>query len=322
MRRHCDATCVQGNTQVQPEPGGGEDIMSAAREPGSRAGIELHLPALSFTYIAGGAALVLAALAAAWWRGLRPSNDRDWRPEVARLATAEVHGERVTVRNVRNFRYRSVEDFDERWEERSLDLTGLDGLDVFFIYWGAPLIAHTILSWSFADGQRLAISVETRKKKGQEYSAWKAFFRQYELVYVVADEADVIKLRTNYRREEVYLYRVRTPRAAARILLLEYLDAANALARQPIWYNALVANCTTVIRDRVMHAGGRLPLSWQLFANAHLPELLYRRGTLDTSRPFAELKAMSHINERALQAGDRGDFSAAIRVGLPMPRLS
>src|SRR4051812_25381906 len=250
------------------------------------------------------AGVLLALLAAAWWRGLRPSNDRDWRPEVARLATAEIDGERGTVRNVRNFRYRSVGDFDERWEERRLDLARLDGLDVFFIDWGAPLINHTILSWSFADGQRLAISVEVRKRKAQKYSAWRALFRQYELVYVAADEADLIKLRTNYRREQVYLYRVRTSRAAARNLLVDFLQAMNAIARQPLWYNALAANCTTIIRQRVVHAGGRLPLSWRIFANAYLPEYLHRRGTIDDSLPFAQLKRLSHINARALAAGD------------------
>src|SRR5205085_12470139 len=108
--------------------------------------------AFNLTTVAGAAALLLAALFAAGWRQLRPSNDRDWRPDVARLASAEVQGERVTVRNVRNFRYRAVEDFDERWEVRTFDLARLDGLDVFFIDWGAPLINHTILSWSFADG--------------------------------------------------------------------------------------------------------------------------------------------------------------------------
>jgi len=238
---------------------------------------------------------------------------------VARLTTAEVQGDRVTVRNVRNFRYRSMDDFYERWEVRRFDLAALDGLDMFFVYWGAPLIAHTILSWSFADGQHLAISVEVRKRKGQEYSALKAFFRQFELVYVVADESDVVKLRTNFRREEVYLYRLRTSPGQARALLVEFLQAMNALSRQPLWYNALVTNCTSVIRQRVIHAGGRVPFSWRLFANAYLPELLYRRGTLDTSRPFAELKAMSRINERALAAG--ADFSASIRAGLPMPSL-
>lgn len=257
----------------------------------------------------------------AWWWGRKPSNERDWRPEVARVATAQVEGNRVTVRNVRNFRYRGVEDFDGRWEERRFDLETLDGLDVFFIYWGAPLIAHTILSWSFADGQHLAISVEVRRSKNQEYSALKSLFRQYELIYVVADERDVIQLRTNYRREQVYLYRLRTSRGNARALLLEFLKAMNAVARKPIWYNAIAANCTSVIRQRVIHAGGRLPLSWRFYANAYLPELLYRKGMFDTGRPFAELEAMSHINDRALAVGEGEDFSAAIRRGLPMPPL-
>ena len=122
--------------------------------------------------VATGAAVLVAALAVGWWMGLRPSNDRDWRRDVARLATAQVDGERVVVKNVRNFRYRTVDDFDERWEERTYDLSLLEGLDVFFIDWGPRLYNHTILSWSFADGQRLAISVEVRKRRDQGYSAW------------------------------------------------------------------------------------------------------------------------------------------------------
>ena len=274
------------------------------------------------TLATAGAALLITVVLVGWWRSFRPSNTRDWRPDVARLATATVTGERVTVRNVRNFSYRGRDDYDERWEERTFDLAALEGLDVFFIDWGAPLINHTILSWSFADGQRLAISVEVRKQKGQVYSAWRAFFRYYELVYVAADENDVIKLRTNIRGEQVYLYRVRTSQVAAQRLLLNYLEAMNVIARKPLWYNALFANCTTVVRDRVLHAGGKLPLSWRWLANEYLPELLHRRGIIDTSRPFAELKAMSHINERARAVRPGEDFSAKIREGLPMPPLA
>jgi hypothetical protein len=274
-------------------------------------------------HIAAVAAVLLVAMSLAWWLSRRPSNTRDWQLDVARVATAEIHGEQLRVRNVRNFRYRSETDFDERWEERAFDLGVLNGLDIFVVYWGAPLVAHTILSWSFADGQHLAISVETRKRKGQEYSAIAGFFRQYELIYVAADERDVIRVRTDIRGEEVYLYRlVGVTQAAARALLLDYCEAMNAIARRPQWYNGLLANCTTIIRQRVIHAGGRSPLSWRLFANAYLPGLLYERGSIDTSRPFAELKAMSRINDRAKAAAAGGDFSAAIREGLPMPRLS
>ena len=253
-----------------------------------------------------------------WRFSLRPSNARDWQPDVARTATAEIQGERVTVRNVRNFRYRSETDFDERWEERRLDLARLDGLDLFVSYWGAPFIAHTILSWSFSDGQHLAVSVETRKTKDQEYSTLAGFFRQYELIYVAADERDVIALRTNFRGEDVYLYRLRTTPQAAKILLLDYLDEMNALAREPRWYNALLTNCTTAMRQRVIHAGGKVPFSWKLLANAYLPDLLYERGSIDTSRPFAELKTVSRVNDRARAAGAAEDFSARIRAGLPL----
>jgi hypothetical protein len=238
---------------------------------------------------------------------------------VAREPTAEIRGDCVILNNVRNFRYRSATDYDECWEERRLDLAQLNGLDLFVSHWDSVFIAHTIMSWSFADRQHLAISIETRKDKKQQYSTIAGFFRQYELIYVVADERDVIKLRTNYRREDVYLYRLRVSPLHAKTLLLNYLRAINELAREPRWYNALTANCTTAIRQRVIHAGGKLPLSWKLFANGYLPELLYERGSLDTGWPFPELKAISRINERAQSASDKDDFSARIREGLPAP---
>ena len=268
-------------------------------------------------HIATAAGILFLALGLTWYLSRRPSNARDWQSDVARLATAEFHGERVTLRNVRNFIYRTRIDFDQRWEEREYDLSAITGLDMYFVHWGAPLIAHMIVSWSFRDGRYLAISVETRKKKGQQYSPLAALFRQYELIYVVADEKDVIKLRTNVRGEQVYLYHVNTSPAAARRLLVDYLEAVNRIAREPLWYNAVAANCVSVVRQRVIHAGGRAPFSWRLFANAYLPQLLYTRGELDRSLPFEELRARSHINERARRIGDDEDFSSKIREGLP-----
>jgi hypothetical protein len=267
------------------------------------------------------AALGLAALAVllfAWWGSLAASNSRNWQPDVARAPAAEIDGDLVTVRNVRDFRYRSETDWDEHWEDRHYDLAKLDGLDMFFSHWGSPLIAHTIMSWSFSDGQHLAVSIETRKEVGEEYSATAGFFRQYELIYIAADERDVVKLRTNFRNEEVYVYRLRPTRARARALLVNYLEAMNGLAARPGWYNALTTNCTTTIRQRVIDAGGQLPLSWKLLANGHLPELLYERGSVDTELPFAELKARGSIDERARAATDE-NFSEKIREGVPMP---
>jgi len=257
-----------------------------------------------------------------WRFALRPSNTRDWQPDVARLATAAVEGNRLLVRNVRNFAWRSETDRDERWENRSFDLEAISGIDIFFCHWNSPHIAHTIFSWAFEDGNHLAVSIETRKSKDQHYSAVAGFFRQYELIYVAGDERDLIGVRAGVRNQEVYLYRLNVSRQAARTLLLNYAEAMNRLNRIPRWYNAVTTNCTTVARRRVMHAGGRVPLSWKLFANGHLPELLYERGSLDASRPFAQLKAMSRIDERARAAGPAPDFSVRLRAGLPMPPMA
>ena len=253
---------------------------------------------------------------ALWWSSIPPSNSRDWTPDVARTARATFDGSHVTIQNVRNFNYRSENDYDQRWETRTYDLDRIQGLDLFISFWGPTEIAHTIVSWDFDDGQHLAISIETRKEKGESYSALRGFFRQYELYYVVADERDLVGLRTNYRGEQVYLYRIRVPPAQARALLVDYLDEVNSLADHPEWYNALTQNCTTTIRGHTQHIGAAGSFDWRMLVNGHLDELLYERGQIDTSLPFADLKLRSDITDKAKAADDSPDFSAKIRQGL------
>jgi hypothetical protein len=152
---------------------------------------------------------------------------------------------------------------------------------------------------------------------GESYSAVRGFFHQFELYYVVADERDVIRLRTNYRGEDVYLYRLTVPRERARAILLDYLAEMNRLAREPKWYNAATHNCTTTIRHHVQHVAPANPWDWRILVNGHIDELGYERGTVDTSLPFDELRRKSEITERAKAADRDADFSARIREGLP-----
>jgi len=264
-------------------------------------------------------ALCPVALVYGWWLSIPPSNDRDWQTDVSRVASAETEGHLVTVRNVRDFDYRSETDFDERWEERRYDLDRVTGLDLFISYWGPTLYAHTILSWSFEAAPPLAISIETRKEKGESYSALRGFFRQYELIYVVADERDVVRLRTSFRGESVFLYQLATPPAAARALLEQYLREVNGLARTPAWYNAFNENCTTAIWHNVRALSPDNPFDWRLLANGYLDRMLYERGSVDTSLSFPELRRRSEITERGKACGGAADFSACIREGLPVP---
>lgn len=262
------------------------------------------------------AAVLVAAVLLWWWR-LAPSNDRAWLDDVARLPTARVEGDRLTIENVRDFSYRSENDYDVRWETRSFDLSKLRALDLFLSQWSSPHIVHTILSWEFEGAAPLAVSIETRKERGEEYSALLGFFRQFELYYVVADERDLIGVRASHRGERLRLYRLQLDSERARELLLAYVDQINELAAHPRWYNALTTNCTTVIRDQVQTALGEMPWSWKILANGHLDELLYERGRIDTRLPFVELRERSDVTERVRAAEGAVDFSARIREGLP-----
>jgi Domain of unknown function (DUF4105) len=263
---------------------------------------------------------VAFAVVLLWWLSIKPSNERDWQPEVAVLPYATRDGELVTLHNVRNFDYRTEQDFVPRYDDRTFDLRELDAVDLIAVYWAGDAIAHIMLSFGFA-GDHVAVSIETRKQKGETYSSIAGFFKRYELIYVVGDERDLIRVRTEYRRpqEQVYLYRTRAGPEDARGLFLEYVDKINQLKEQPEFYNTLTTNCTTDVWFLVRHLSGQLPLDWRVLLSGYFPEYAYDLGSLDTSMPFPELKARSLINAEAHAADQDSDFSERIRDGLPRP---
>ncbi len=258
--------------------------------------------------------VVLAGFMAA-----RPSNHRDWMPDVATVPRGELEGDRLLIRNVRNCRYRTESDVEVRFEDRAYDLNRLQGMDLFLVSWGPRHIAHTILSFDFGQGSHLAFSVETRKEKTEAYSALRGFFREYELCIVAGDERDLISLRTNHRKEICRLYRLNTPPMLARQVLTEYVKRINGLVEHPEWYNALSDNCTTAMIGPIRHLSDRLPWSWKLIASGHLDELLYENGFLHRTLPFPELRERAIVNTLAERAGQDPAFSTLIRANQPPP---
>jgi hypothetical protein len=280
-------------------------------------GAFLLLPRRRRTLFGFGAGFAVVLL---WWLSIRPSNERDWQPEVAVLPYATQDGDLVTLHNVRNFDYRTEQDFVPRYDDRTFDLRKLDAVDLLAVYWEGDAIAHIMVSFGFA-GDHVAFSIETRKEKGETYSSIAGFFKRYELIYVVGDERDLIRVRTDYRRPEelVYLYRTRARPDNARRLFLEYVDKINQLKDRPEFYNTLTTNCTTDMWYLVRALTGQLPLDWRVLLSGYFPEYVYDLGSLDTSMPFAELRARSLINDKAHAADQAPDFSARIRAGLPRP---
>ena len=252
-----------------------------------------------------------------WWATLQPSNDRNWSDDVARTATGIVDGDRLEMRNVRNFLWRSDTDYEPRWETRSYDLNALTDLDLIMSYWSGEAIAHTIMSFGFSDGQHLAFSIEIRKEKAESYSALAGFFRAYELSFIAADERDVVGVRTNVRGEDVRIYRMRVTPAETRSLLLEYVAEANDLARTPRFYNTLTTNCTTQIFRMVRVLRPGVPLDYRMLLAGYVPDYIYDRGRLDGSMSFEALRDRSHIRGKASSSDP--DFSRRIREGVPAP---
>jgi hypothetical protein len=259
-----------------------------------------------------------------YWRTIPASNARAWAPEVARRPRATVTGDLVTLHDIRNFDYRTETDFTPAYYDRTFDLRRLDALDLVTSYWMGPAIAHVFVSFGFGD-DHVAVSVEARKEQDEGYSSIQGFFKRFELIYVVGDERDLIRVRTNYRRdppEDVYLYRVRAPVENIRRLFLEYVRAINELAERPRFYDTLTTNCTTTVALHTRVNPGHLPLSWKVLLSGHAAEYVYEEGRLDTSLPFAELQRRSRVNDAARAADQAPDFSRRIRAGLPGPRAA
>jgi hypothetical protein len=260
-----------------------------------------------------------------WWAGMKPSHERDWIPEVARLPSVAREGDRITVSNLRNFRWRSETQADENWESRSFDLSTIEGADLFLGYWSGEAIAHLIVSFTFAEGPPLAVSIEIRREKGEDYDALAGFFRSYELAYVAADERDVIGLRSHIRREDVRLFRLRASPQRARDVLEVYIADINRLSAQPRWYNTVVTNCTTLVYQLVGSVAPgwafAMPLDPRVLLSGYLPGYLRDIGALRQDIALGELVRQAKISEkaRAVALDDPG-FSARIREGVPPGR--
>ena len=252
-----------------------------------------------------------------WWQRIAPSNDRIWADDVAQMTTGSVDANRITLYNVRNFDWRSNTDYVQRWETRGYELDRLNSVDMIMSYWNGPVIAHMLISFGFDDGEHVVFSVEIRREKTESYSEIGGFFKEFELSIIATDERDVIRVRTNVRGEDDYLYRLRMPVSAMRSLFIGYIEEANSLVRKPRFYNTITVNCTTLVYHMMKRIVGYLPLDYRLILAGYLPEYVHRVGGLDQRYPFEKLRALGRITDRAKIADLSADFSADIRKGIP-----
>jgi hypothetical protein len=257
-----------------------------------------------------------------WFATISPSNERPWLPDVAVPTRVERDGDRVTLRGVRDLDWTGPETFEPRRRDRTIDLSQIESLWLALSYWdGNQSICHTMLSFGFADGTYLALSVETRKETGEAYSAWRGFFKQYELFYVLAEERDVLGVRAAHRDEDLYLYPLATEPGPRRRLLEDVLATAHGLESAPEWYGALGRNCTTTLQRHVDAALVRTPqFRFDTVFNGTIDEKAWRLGAFRDERPFAEVRAAHRITDLARAAAGADDFSRRIRARMQPDR--
>ena len=252
-----------------------------------------------------------------WWKSLRPSNDREWADDVAQTVGGTIDGGVVTLDKVRDFEWRSSSDYTPRWTTRSYDLARLHSLDMIVSVWDRPSIAHMLISFGFSEDDYVAFSVEIRRDKRQSFSEIGGFFKEFELVVIAADERDIVRLRTNVRREQTYLFRLNFEPAVMRALFLAYVAEANALVREPRFYHTITGNCTTVLYRMLRRIVRRLPFSYRVLLSGYMPEYFYGIGYLDQRYPLEELRALGYVSERGRLADASPTYSTDIRRGIP-----
>lgn len=251
-----------------------------------------------------------------WWHSIYPSNERTWADDVARTVNGTISGNIATLYNVRDFTWRSPTDYDQSWETRNYDLSKLSSVDLFLSSWGNPDIAHTLVSFGFSNGDFVTFSVEIRKERHEAFSEIAGFFKQYEIALIAADENDIIKTRTNIRKEDVLLYRVLLSPAQRKELFLSYIERGNRLTETPVFYNTITANCTTVVFDMVRLIVPSLPMDYRILLSGRLPSYIYDIGGFGHALSFNELAAHALITPLAQEAGSDDDFSQLIRKSI------
>ena len=252
---------------------------------------------------------------------LRPSNERSWVNDNKKMATAQFQGNKVTIRNIRDFEWRSTRDYDERWIDMDISLDKVSKIWFILEYFDPSRrqMAHTILSFEMEDGRRLACSIEVRREKGERYHPIKGMFRQYELIYVWATERDVIGVRTRCRKKSVtHLFEavVLGPGNEGR-MLESYLRRTNKLSMEPEWYNTITNTCTSNIVQHVNEVyPGRVPKALSVLLPGLSPRLLQRRNLVKMSGSIEETLERSIIDEKAKNWDNKSDFGDWIRSDL------
>jgi uncharacterized protein DUF4105 len=249
------------------------------------------------------------------WSQIEPSHDRNWTPSVAKLPRITTEGDQIRVYNIRNFDYRTPDDFTVRYYDKTFDLNKLETADYVLSYWdGNEAVAHTLVSFGFGDGDYLTVSVETRLEQGEPQTGLGGFFKQYELIYILGDERDLLRLRSNFRKEEVFVYPTNFNKKEIRKFFGVIVERINSIANKPQFYNTISHNClSSLTKDFSKVLEVRDPFDYRWLLSGYSAELMFEHGVINSDRNFEDTKRLHHINQYVQSDNSGEGYSRKIR---------
>ncbi len=246
----------------------------------------------------------------------KPSLNRNWSPDQAVVPSVDfLDGDKLHIKNIRDINYRTIRDYDLRFYDKEITLADVQTAWLAISPFGGPGAAHAFLSFGLKDGTYIAVSIEIRRKKGQSFSPIKAFTRQFEIMYVIAAETDVIRLRTNCTKYIVRLFPIQAEKQLIQTVFLDVMKRADKLGKTPEFYNTIWNNCTTnIIRHARRFSQKPIPFwNFRYLFPETLDKIAYRLNIIDTHLTYEAARDHFDITERAMACDEGDDFSAAIR---------
>ncbi|MDR2344886.1 MAG: DUF4105 domain-containing protein [Planctomycetaceae bacterium] len=249
-------------------------------------------------------------------REITPLNNRQWSPNHSVLQTAEINDNLVTIRNVRYSKYNSPHDYQPRYYNATFDLNQIRTIDLIIVpIKGLPSVAHVESSFGFADGKHILMSITARYEEGEIFDPIASALRQFELIYVFADERDILQLDSQINKNEVYLYRLNFNPNEVRVMFVDALRRANKLAEKPEFYHPIRNSCVTNLVDHINKGRPKaIPANYKTLLPGMIGKYVFDLKLVDTAETdFKVVKENAKINWLVERFGDLEYFSAGIR---------
>jgi hypothetical protein len=251
---------------------------------------------------------------------LKPSNDRQWDVGFEKLSNISREGDRVTIKNFRDFTFVKGKRTNTDYKEVQVNIKDIQR--VWFMYEPFKVppftsfggIAHTYFTFDFKNHEPLVVSVEARREEGETYSSYTGAFNKFELQYIWGSETDFDKQRAFSNGEGLYMFPLQLSTGSAKNLFLQMVNTSITLGNHPRFYNTLTSNCTNELaKNANAIKAGSVPLDKAWIFPGYSDEFLYRLKLIPSDKPLEQIRQKYEVSKKMRELDSDPEFSEDIR---------